>query len=81
MWVSTWLLFFIGHLCLIGMWFGEDQKIQHHKDTCLKEIGPQFQNCINYSILNNNEHNWEGPYVTIQSRITNTRTSIKNVTR
>ena len=37
-WVCKLLVFLIGLLCFIGMWFGEDQKSKHHKDTCLKEI-------------------------------------------
>ena len=37
-----WLVFLIGPLDLIGMWFSEDQRantIKTHVDTCLKEIG------------------------------------------
>jgi hypothetical protein len=31
-----WLVFLNGPLDLIDMWFGEDQRAKHHKDTCLK---------------------------------------------
>lgn len=40
------------------MWLGEDQRVNNHKDACLKEIGERLQTFDNYSILNR-EHNWE----------------------
>ena len=39
-----WLVFLIGHLDLIGMWFNEDRRANiHSKDTCSEEIGLRFQ--------------------------------------
>ena len=34
-----WLVFLIGPLDLVGKWFGEDQRANVMKDTCLKEVG------------------------------------------
>jgi hypothetical protein len=40
-------VFSIGPLNLIGMWFMEDQRAQHHKDTCVEEIKLRLQILIN----------------------------------
>ena len=37
-----WLVFYIGPLDLIGMWFGEDQRANIVNTTCLKEIVLRF---------------------------------------
>lgn len=37
------LLFVVGPLYLINVWFGEDQKNKHHEDTCVKKIGLRLQ--------------------------------------
>ena len=39
------------HLYLMGVWFGEHQRNNHHKDTHLKEIELTSSNSINYSIV------------------------------
>ena len=48
-----WLVFLIRHLYVIGMSFGEDQRVN---DTCLKEI--ILPNINDYSTLNS-EYNWD----------------------
>ena len=61
----------IGHPSLIGLWFNEDQKIKHLKDTCLKEIGQRLQNALTTSTLNNHyEHNWEGLCIQLENQQT-----------
>ena len=36
--VMQWFLLLIRHLCLIGMWLGEDQRTNTIKDTCLIKV-------------------------------------------
>lgn len=54
--VSFRLLSLIGHICVIGVWFGEDQSTKHHKDTCFKEIELRLSYLINYFTVDS-EHN------------------------
>ena len=51
-----WLDFLIGALDLVGMWFGEDHKSNHHNDICMNEIGLRLQISITtlQSIVNTN---------------------------
>ena len=56
------LPFYIGHLHLIGVCFGEYQKKKHHNDTCLEEIELHSSSFIEYPTLNN-EDNWEEQYI------------------
>ena len=37
----NWLLFLIGHLYVIGVWYSEDQRIKFTRTTrCVNQIGP-----------------------------------------
>jgi hypothetical protein len=68
-----WLIFLIKPLYLFSMWFGEDQKRKHNKDTCLEEIGPQLQISIIALPSIVNTYNWED--LRIQIKIQQTHTS------
>jgi hypothetical protein len=59
-----WLIFLIGHLYVIGMLFGEDQRVN---DTCLKEI--RLPNINDYYTLNS-EYNWEDLYINLRNQQT-----------
>ena len=37
------LLFFVGHLYMIGVWFGDDQKNKHHKTRVQKRLYNVFR--------------------------------------
>ena len=67
-----WLVFLIGPIDLIDMWFGEDQIANVIKTQCLKEIGLHLQILITtlHSIV---PHNWE--HLCIQLRNQQTCTS------
>ena len=52
-----WLLFLIGPLDLIGIWFREDQRANITK-TRVSRDWVTSSNINNYHILNS-EHNWE----------------------
>ena len=52
-----WLLFLIGPLDLIGIWFREDQRTNITK-TRVSRDWVTSSNINNYPILNS-EHNWE----------------------
>ena len=49
-----WLLLLIGHMYLIGMWYGYDQRTNGIKEKCVfKEIGLFLGNFINHYTSNN----------------------------
>ena len=66
-----WLVFLIGPLDSIGMWFNEDQR-SHHNDMCLKDIGLRLQILITYHTITNKQ-NWQN--LCIQTRNQQTCTS------
>ena len=64
-----WFSFLIGPPYLIGIWFGEDQRVNIIKYTCVKEIGLRLQLWNNYSTLNI-EHNWEDLCIMLRNQQT-----------
>jgi hypothetical protein len=54
-----WLVFLIGPVNLIDMWFGEDQRANIIKHTCLKEIALRFHVLWTFSCLKSREREKE----------------------
>ena len=73
-----WLVFLIGFLCLIGMWFVRS-KSKHHKDACCKRLDYGFQIIFIialYFIVTRIERTWD-----VLSEVVNTHVLSEIITK